>query len=143
MEVTAFSTTQPITNSQAADILETRTTITDELHSATMNAAKQLGATYEHYVQGKQNAFLFDLQQLIHMAKNAEYLMVVMGAHPQDDGGFKKGDPTVMLVPCNHENIKEQDASGKTIKMSFPDTGDDDPIGLEHPPILTILDFGF
>ncbi|RBL92388.1 hypothetical protein [Chitinophaga flava] len=143
MEVTAFSTTQPITTTQAAEILETRTMITDQLRSATLNAAKQLGTTHEHYVQGQQNAFLFDLQQLIEMAKNAEYLMVVMGAHPENDGGFKKGDPTVMLVPCNHENIKEQDASGRTIKMSFPDTGDDDPIGLEHPPIFTIWGFEF
>jgi len=57
--------------------------------------------------------------------EKAEFLLVLVGAHPTDDGEFKEGEPTVLLVGCNRV---EKDDKITFTSLDIPQPAD------EHPP---------
>ena len=66
--------------------------------------------------------------------EEAEYLMVILGAHPKDDEPFEKNDPTVVMVGCNRKEVNGE--------ITFVSLGRAKPAN-EHPPQIVIEDIPF
>lgn len=94
--------------------------------------SKAMGlAPAERLLFSGYNGFIFSrelIERFFHdkdASKHAEYLVVLLGAHPKDADGFKEGEPTVLVVGCNRFEEKG--------KVTFRSTGLAEPAD-EHPP---------
>ncbi|HVI47233.1 MAG TPA: hypothetical protein VM802_20310 [Chitinophaga sp.] len=83
------------------------------------------------YYQNKSNGYLFETSDLLEIINGAKYVMIILGAHLKKEKPFKEGDPTVMIIPCEAPETKNQDKDGRIILMA---KNKENEVGLEHPP---------
>ncbi len=85
----------------------------------------------KNYYADQINGYLFERKELLDFLQNghATHVVIVMGAHLADEGNFKEGDPTVMVLKTT---IPEDDKAAKngTLRAQVDGT----TVALEHPP---------
>ncbi|WP_291913571.1 hypothetical protein [Chitinophaga sp. CB10] len=106
-----------------------------------------------NYFLSNDNGFLFSRAELTALLDSgAECFMVVAGAHPEASETFKKGDPTVMVIPCKPPVLKDMNAAlengvileatgmkeGSALLKSAIAAGDPPYVGVEHPPATNV-----
>ncbi|MFB6454693.1 hypothetical protein ACE38W_05420 [Chitinophaga sp. Hz27] len=141
---------KPISLDEARAILDTRKECVDKMQLPLKIATGILHEpTVTHYYLGDQNGFLFSKAELLQLLESeAPYYMVIAGAHSEKSDEFKKGDPTVMIIPCTllKDNNGEETQGATVLATGLVPQGKrnnkvgdpGDPVGLEHPPATNV-----
>lgn len=96
--------------------------------TATSDTLRYYGSPYNGFVFSKElieRFFTGDPNDTINPGAKADYLIVLMGAQPADDMSFKEGNPTVVLVACNFDEVAKKFIP---LDIEFPAS--------EHPPTI-------
>ena len=139
MDLINALTSTPIDLAEARKILARRKSITGKLDVFDNLASIILKGEPDcvTFLSNKANGYLFDCKTLVKFLTDsgADNLLVLLAAHDKNDGSFKLGDPTVMLVPCQNimEDINTQEVSVTAIK------GANAKVALEHPPVRNVI----
>jgi len=111
-----------------------------------------------------RNAFLFEREHILNMffpkdmvtvlesldmmKKAPTHLLAILGAHHQDDGTFKEGQATVIVMGVKSKNGRPEDVLKEAVNVplgsledSYPSrTANDEEVGYEYPPSTGIPD---
>ncbi|MDC8004272.1 hypothetical protein POV27_09435 [Aureisphaera galaxeae] len=94
----------------------------------------------DEFIKNKKNAFIFSKKSMLDLivTKEADYVLVALGAHTTNEGGgkIKEGEFTVMTIGY----VKDDTWKGQGVKLKI--ISDLDP-GYQYPPKQVVDDLNY
>src|SRR5690349_9623982 len=96
---------EPISAVEANDLISLHRSLKQTLDKIFDNFSAFPTSAVKNFATSKFNGFIFSKELITRFFPpdgDADYLLVVSGAHLKDDGDFKIGSPTIISAGCKH-----------------------------------------